>query len=679
MAEDENRFEPRLGRMRSAKGQRSARSLQGLLIERLARAGLAARKMPSIAREPARSGRFNARGRGSHIAGRLGQGSGWSRDPLSAMRVRARRVTVKARVVKLRGSKAVAAAAAHLRYVERDGVTREGEQGRLYSAFTDDADGKAFLERGEGDRHQFRFIVSPEDGAALENLRGFTRDLMAKMEEDLRTNLDWVAVDHFDTGHPHTHVLVRGVTEDGKTLNIAGDYIAHGIRGRASEIMTRWLGQQSELEVQEQLTREVDAEGLTSLDRSLLARAREGVVDLRQERGAWDGEGTYQQLLVARARKLERMELAEREGPLAWRLSPDAEATLRDLGRRRDIIATMHRAMTVAKLARRPELYVIDSLEAEPAAVVGKVVHRGPADDEHDRRCLVIDGVDGRTHYIDIGRSAEPTPIGSVARIEPVRPQLRKADVTIAAVAEANGGKYSLGHHWAQDDKASSEYVEAHIRRLEALRRAGVGVGRDADGIWRIPADYTDQVLEHEGRAARAVPVRIQMLARLDLSAEAVNNAPSWLDGELRKSASANIPNHGYGGEVRSALYQRQQWLIDQGFAEVQGDKLLFAPDMDAKLRQRELRAVAAQLSKELGLNFDQPVAGEQISGICRRRVDTASGSYALVERSREFSLVPWRPELERAIGHEITARVRGSGAISWTLGRERSGPEIGW
>jgi type IV secretory pathway VirD2 relaxase len=679
MAEDENRFEPWLGRMRSAKGRRSARSLQGLLIERLARAGLPGRKMPSIALEPARSGRFNARGRGGLIAGRLGQGAGWSRDPLSGMRVRARRVMVKARIVKLRATKAVAAAAAHLRYVQRDGVTRDGEQGRLYSTFTDDADAKAFLERGEGDRHQFRFIVSPEDGAALEDLRGFTRDLMAKMEEDLRTNLDWVAVDHFDTGHPHTHVLVRGVTEDGKTLNIAGDYIAHGIRGRASEIMTRWLGPQSELEVQEQLTREVDADRLTSLDRSLLGRAQKGVVDLRQERGGWDSEGTYQQQLISRARKLERMELAEREGPLSWRLAPDAETTLRDLGRRRDIIATMHRAMTAAKLARRPELYVIDSLEAEAPAVVGRVVHRGPADDEHDRRCLVIDGIDGRTHYIDIGRSAEPTPIGSVVRVEPVTPQLRHADVTIAAVAQANRGKYSLEHHWAKDDKASSEYVEAHIRRLEALRRAGVGVERDGDGVWRIPDDYRDQVLGHEGRAARAVPVRVQVLARLELSAEAVNDGPSWLDGELRQSRATTIPNHGYGLEVRSALYQRQQWLIEQGFAEVQGGKLLFAPDMDSKLRQRELRAVAAQLSKELGLHFDEPVVGEQISGICRRRVDTSSGSYAVVERTREFSLVPWRPELERAIGRDIAGKVRGSGGINWTLGRERSGPEIGW
>ena len=162
----------------------------------------------------------------------------------------------------------------HLRYLERDGVSREGEPGRFYSTFADDADGKAFAERGAGDRHQFRFIVAPEDGPAFDHLRDFTRDLMAKMEEDLGTTLDWVAVDHFDTGHPHSHILVRGITEDGKTLNIAGDYIAHGIRHRGSQIMTQALGPQSELEVRHQLEREVDAERLTRLDRMMLAPRR---------------------------------------------------------------------------------------------------------------------------------------------------------------------------------------------------------------------------------------------------------------------------------------------------------------------------------------------------------------------------------------------------------------------
>jgi type IV secretory pathway VirD2 relaxase len=64
---------------------------------------------------------------------------------------------------------------------------------------------------------------------------------------------------------------VRGVTEDGKTLNIAGDYIACGIRERASEIVTRELGRQTELEITKQLEREVDADRFTRLDRMLIA------------------------------------------------------------------------------------------------------------------------------------------------------------------------------------------------------------------------------------------------------------------------------------------------------------------------------------------------------------------------------------------------------------------------
>jgi hypothetical protein len=86
----------------------------------------------------------------------------------------------------------------------------------------------------------------------------------------------------------------------------------------------------------------------------------------------------------------------------------------------------------------------------------------------------------------------------------------------------------------------------------------------------------------------------------------------------------------------------------------------------------------ADAVTQTLAAIFNQPVAGEQLTGICRRRVDTSSASYALVERSREFSLVPWRPELERAIGREIAGRIRSSGGISWTLGRERTGPQIG-
>src|SRR5262249_48909836 len=156
---------------------------------------------------------------------------------------------------------------------ERDGVTHDGDKGRAYSAFENEADGRAFIARGREDRHQFRFIVAPEDAAEMGDLRGFTRDLMRQMETDLDTRLDWIAVDHHNTGHPHTHILVRGVTGDRKTLYIAGDYIAHGIRHRASDLVTRELGHQSEIEVARKLASEVEADRLTRLDRAILQEA----------------------------------------------------------------------------------------------------------------------------------------------------------------------------------------------------------------------------------------------------------------------------------------------------------------------------------------------------------------------------------------------------------------------
>jgi hypothetical protein len=193
-----------------------------------------------------------------------------------------------------------------------------------------------------------------------------------------------------------------------------------------------------------------------------------------------------------------------------------------------------------------------------------------------------------------------------------------------------------------------------------------------------VPRDYLDRVLEHEQRVARASPVRIQLLATQALEQEATAYAPSWLDRQLRGEDPIEIATHGYGAEVRQAMYRRQQWLMEQRLAEQRGDEILYHPNMDQRLRRAELRVVATRLSKELGLDFSgEPIPGERISGIVRNRVNLNFGSFAVVENSREFTLVPWRPVLERQLGREISGIVRSSGSISWTFGRER-GPEIG-
>ena len=202
--------------------------------------------------------------------------NGWShRQPGS------RRVIVKSRSVRAPGRSGKAAA--HLRYIQRDGTARNGERSQLYSATEDRADGDAFLDRGQDDRHQFRFIISPEDATDLAGLTGYTRELMAQVETDLGTKLDWVAVNHYNTGHPHVHVIVNGRDALGEDLVINGDYLANGVRERASELATLELGPVTEIEQRRKLMAEIDQDRLTRIDRAMIAEAEDRFIDLHHE------------------------------------------------------------------------------------------------------------------------------------------------------------------------------------------------------------------------------------------------------------------------------------------------------------------------------------------------------------------------------------------------------------
>ncbi len=141
-----------------------------------------------------------------------------------------------------------------LDYLQREGVELDQERGLLYGPAGPEQ-APAFLDRATCDTHHFQFVVSPERGADLD-LTTFTRGLLSRMEADLDTRLDWVAVDHHDTAHPHTHIIVRGVGEDGQPLYIRNDYLRDGIRFQAQDLATRELGWRQDLTHDHALQRE---------------------------------------------------------------------------------------------------------------------------------------------------------------------------------------------------------------------------------------------------------------------------------------------------------------------------------------------------------------------------------------------------------------------------------------
>lgn len=310
-----------------------------------------------------------------------------------------RRVVMKARVVRHHGTRFRSAPLPkHIAYLKREGVAQDGADARMFDAQSDAADERAFAERCEDDRHHFRFIVSPEDAAQLKDLRSYTRELMVDVERDLGTRLDWVATDHWNTDNPHVHVLIRGKADDGQDLVISRAYISRGFRDRAAERATLELGPRSELEIRTALEKEVDAERWTGLDRALRSLADEngGVADLRP---GGTSEEPDRRRLLGRAKKLERLGLAEQVGPASWTLKPGLEKSLRDLSIRGDIIKTMHRALAGA--GRKPDVTGF-ALHGEGSAdqVLGRLVTRGLHDELKGSAYAIVEGVDGRIHHL---------------------------------------------------------------------------------------------------------------------------------------------------------------------------------------------------------------------------------------------------------------------------------------
>ncbi|MDF0541202.1 relaxase/mobilization nuclease RlxS [Sphingobium sp. H39-3-25] len=661
MADDDS-FEPRLGRQRSQGGKRARRYLGRVLAAaNLARGGTAA---PGLAR-------------GAFSGTRIGRGAGVGRMLASRGRHAAsngRRVIVKASIVKLAG-KGASAAAAHLRYLQRDGTTRDGERGQLYGRDADAVDGKAFGERGAGDRHQFRFIVSAEDGDQYDDLKPLTRRLMARMEEDLGTKLDWIAVDHFNTGHPHTHILVRGKDDRGADLILARDFMTTGIRERAAELVDLDLGPRTHREIQQTLRAEVEQERLTSIDRALLKGVDADRMVTTNGRDVMD-----QTLRAGRLAKLSRLGLAEPLGAGRFRLAPDLADTLRALGERGDIIRTMQREFSRAAVERgAADQAIYDPAAPDARPLVGRVLARGLADEHADRHYLIVDGTDGRSHYVGIGKGAETDAImshGSIVRIAPIRPEVREVDRTIVRVAAANGGRYDVDAHLRHDPTATEAFAETHVRRLEAMRRIGGIVEREPSGRWIVAADHLDRVANYEATRLRDRPVAITALSAQPLDRLVEADAATWIDRELVSGAPEPVRDAGFGHDLRDAQARRRQWLVAQGFAEETGSGTMFPNGMIAALQRRELLRIAGQLSEELKMPFQETAEGARVEGIYRRPVDLVSGRFALVERSREFTLVPWRPVLERQMGNKVSG-LMGSDGVSWRFGRERGGPSI--
>ena len=249
-----------------------------------------------------------------------------------------------------------------------------------------------------GDERLWKLIISPEFADRLD-LNQLTRELMARMEADLDTSLEWVAVAHFNTEHPHVHVALRGTDGRGKALRLGREYVKKDIREIAEKLCTQQLGYRTELDAAEAERREVHQQRYTSLDRIISREAERDsdflIYRLKRLHDGRDPARLRQQRVSERLVQLSKMGLAERLGPDRWRVRGDFETTLRAMQRISDRQKILAKHGAVVSDQRLP----ITALDfRQLTSVEGRILVHG--EEDSSRNYLMLEGTDARIHFV---------------------------------------------------------------------------------------------------------------------------------------------------------------------------------------------------------------------------------------------------------------------------------------
>lgn len=539
-------------------------------------------------------------------------------------------------------------------YLSRSDMRADGPYA-FYDGVGQALDAKGITRAWADDTRHFRLIISPEDGAALGDLKPFVREVMADLESRLGTRLEWLGVSHFDTDNPHAHVLVRGVRTTGEDLFIPSRLISHGIREQAERIATRVLGPRPEVEIARAHARDIDRREVTELDRALARLPREQGKGLRIDRSE----------LTARLERLERWALAERSSEGAWSISDELLPALQSLADH-DAIAR------VAQAARqgRELMPLLGVDEYQP--VSGRLVSLGTIDELNDVFVAIIETGQGELRHARIKQAADLARLddlrpGALIEIDPVAPTLKPSDNAVARIAGANKGLYSEAIHLAQEPWLDPELVRANTRRLEAMRRMGL-LERQTSGAFEVGDDHHVRALTYEIRLARQAPVRVQVLSYLTLDEQANASGPTELDRALAGVVDQPAGEGTFARDFERAMQRRRLFLVENGWMQAQDRTLV--PARLAELAEIEMRDMAQRLSRELSKPVHTAMLA-RVEGVYSRRVDLAQGRMALIETETSARLVPWRPALEPFAGRKVQGLMRGQ-SLTWSLTRGR-------
>lgn len=439
-----------------------------------------------------------------------------------------RRVVVKASYILAKNDNARGRIRHHLNYAGRNTLDAQDHSSELYARVDQPIDIKDALNDFEKAPHIFNIIISHEDGNKID-LKDFTRSFVDTIEKDLRTKLDWVAGNHYDTNEPHVHLLIKGLDDRGKKLLMTRDYISRGLRVRASQVINNKLGLRSLDEVVAALRMDIAKPKKSVLDDIIVKQSSAGVLNVDKiNPNALDELPGF--LIKQRLEFLQTKELAQHISDNSWRIKENLMESLKDIERSSSIVDKLGGSLTVSK----QQCEILSVANLRDRIIKGHIVERGYVDEVSDKQYLVLKSKEKSFIYVELEKHSEKSPaqVGEFIRVDATKPFLgpKTSDATIAKFGQAYGGIYDANIHQAHAKNlppsiTAQEYAQVHVKRLEVLARKGI-IEKLAEGRFAIPKDYLEKLAQEADKSKQSFQPHIKITRLSPTKVAKLNRGP---------------------------------------------------------------------------------------------------------------------------------------------------------
>jgi len=270
-------------------------------------------------------------------------------------------------------------------YLVKEGKSIDGGKPELYGTDFEEYQNN-MVERN------YRIFLSPQSDKI--DLKDMTEKFIKKLEQQTGYSFYWQAANHYDTAHPHAHLLINGKDKNGKEIEIPRDVVKTFMREYARNICTAQIGHRTANEIAIEKEKELEAPRFIKLDQNI------------KELGGDSGKVYSNQIYSNRERILTRLENLRKLGMCnyvngAYNLSPQWEDNLRANAR----YNTFLKARSELKQTDPSNLKVYTG---EHGTITGKVTKIfSPEDDFSNNHAVIVECPDGKAYFVPLFKKPE--------------------------------------------------------------------------------------------------------------------------------------------------------------------------------------------------------------------------------------------------------------------------------